>query len=206
MRRSSPLLLALVVGVGCTFPDVTIQDQAGDAKTDSALPGDARSDSTVGDGGDDTAVEDTGGDGIGNDSTIAPFDTETPDFGPEAKPCDIDGDGFQPLKTGCSPPADRIDCDDQNFTAHPGVTAFVKAASPLTLKPAGDWNCDGKVEKLFPALATCASGSSLDCAPAHNGIQVDVRCGDSVTIITCKVNGLLACENGATSGDTQGCR
>ena len=205
MRRLSTFAFALVALAGCTFPDVTISDKPGDSSVVDVGNNDAKFDSSIGDA-EDATTDSIEGDEGGEDTTIPPFDTNTPDFGPDAKPCDLDGDGYQPFKAGCSPPADRIDCDDQNFTAHPGVTAYVKAGSPPTLKPAGDWNCDGKVEKLFPTVATCTAGSSLDCSPAHDGILADVRCGDPVTLVTCKVNGLLGCQNGPTSGDTQGCR
>jgi hypothetical protein len=202
MRRA--LLISLLSLAACTFPDVTIQDKPGDSSIPDTGGNDAKIDSTIGDTGGDTAFdEDTGEDTTDTEPVLV--DTTPPDVTAETNTCDKDGDGYQPAVGTCVP-AGKADCDDLTGAANPGVKDFIGTPPPSTLKPPGDWDCSGVVEKQFPRVADCTKGSSLDCSPAHDGLKADLVCGASGTLVKCKVDGLLGCIDGATSTVRQGCK
>ena len=208
MRRG--FLLGVVTLASCTFPDVTINDQPGDssvgdvgnndAKADSAI-GDAPTDGDDGGAGFDTALPDTAPD----DVFVPPTDG-TPDFGPDAKTCDMDGDGYQPIGGACSPPAGKADCDDLNPSANPGLPAgtYYHVLPPKTLSPPGDWDCNGIVEKEWTTLGTPCAGLLTGCI-ARSGVDTVADCGKPLTITYCVVSGLGCVEDKKVSAN-QGCR
>jgi hypothetical protein len=205
MRRLS--FLALTTLAACSFPDVTIEDKPGDSSAIDTGANDTKSDSTNVDAGDDTSVgEDIGEDSSAEDTEPVLVDTTPPDVTAETNTCDKDGDGYQPAVGSCVPGTKGADCDDLTGAANPGVKDFIGSAPPLSLKPSGDWDCNGIVEKQFPRVADCTKGSSLDCSPAHDGLKADLVCGASGTLVRCKVDGLLGCVDGATSSVRQGCK
>jgi hypothetical protein len=85
-------------------------------------------------------------------------------------PCDCDGDTYRNSGCGGAPP----DCDDFDPLIHPDPDGgFVAEPWPAESpwKPAGDWNCDGKVEKDLPENLTC----SIDCKGI--GFEGEAACG-----------------------------
>ncbi|GAC1375528.1 MAG: hypothetical protein NVSMB47_21600 [Polyangiales bacterium] len=166
----------------------------GDGARDSGALADALDDVPA-----DTLVDDTG-------AELDAF----PDVSSDADPCDRDGDGFK--ADSCEPDPTKADCNDYTPQAHPQTLAgFVHAPtgdpSHWRAGGIGDWDCNGTVEKEITKVASCASGSTLDCSPAHDGVGADVACGAATMKITCKVDSILgACKDGVTDSFTMGCR
>ncbi|MBV9945951.1 MAG: hypothetical protein JOZ69_03795, partial [Myxococcales bacterium] len=113
--------------------------------------------------------------------------------------CDQDGDGDLAPGGTCG----GTDCDDHDPRAYFGEPSFLTfAPTPVTN---GDWNCDSRVEKEFPANVTC-SLVSLSACDTTAGFTGDPACGASGTLIQCQSNGLLGCTIGTSSPRVQGCR
>jgi hypothetical protein len=176
MSRRRVLALAMfalplvVVGVACTFPDVSFgpaddKDSGKDPSPDAAS--DAVADQELGD-----AVRREDGSLVGDPSIC---DTDA-----RAK-CDCDDDGF--AATDCDAGVDATtlksldgsflklgDCDDLDALRHPGQT-YVEDVPPPGKD--GDWDCNGKID-YFPsqgitcnlgALGTCSGGPGFVTAP-----------------------------------------
>ena len=204
MRRLSTFALALVTVAGCTFPDVTISDKPGDSSVVDGGNNDAKIDSTVGDGADasgDTTFGDSDEDA--QDTTPVLVDTNPADVTAETNPCDKDGDGYQIAGAGCTPGTKGVDCDDLTFAANPGVKDYVASPVPSTLKPPGDWNCDGIAEKKYTVVSTCP-GLFAGC-DTRGGVQAVTECGTPIKLVTCAPDG-LNCKDGAISDSRQGCK
>ncbi|MBX3207805.1 MAG: hypothetical protein KF764_22350 [Labilithrix sp.] len=99
--------------------------------------------------------------------------------------CDCDGDQYNDLgKAGCETAVGAPDCDDTDQRSHPNQGfLFDKAEPPRN----GDWDCSGKVEKLWTnEQATCAGLTlGLGCANIF-GFTQPVACGEKGTWIRCK--------------------
>jgi hypothetical protein len=131
----------------------------------------------------DTFVDDTSTDDV-NDGGIP----EAQDDGND--PCDQDHDGYRALT--CE---GGTDCNDNDPNVNPGITTpnfNVPDAFPY-----GDWNCDGKVVPVYPAI-TCNLGCS-----ASQGFDASVGCGLVGGLETCK--SLAVCSYTAQGPATQGC-
>ena len=194
--------------VGCTFPDVNVvvaDGGGGDASSRDVGGADTSSTGTPL----DTAVDDTVDDTAVNDMGTTELDA-FPDVSSDANPCDLDGDGFK--NDSCEPDPTKTDCNDYTPQAHPQtLTGFVHAGtgdpSHWRSGGVGDWDCNGTVEKEITKVASCASGSALDCSPAHDGVKADVACGMATAKITCTLDSILsACKDGVTDSYTMGCR
>lgn len=214
MRRAGWLVVVMVAASACTFPDVQIVDPAHDSSS-----GDAVDDVAVDDSGDATVKPDVAVDGDATtvvDADAADTtqkdtqgidvidDVTIPDVTPDAASCDQDKDGYQRGGGTCHPDTSAIDCDDLNPLAFPGEGAYISAKPPKTMPLAGDWNCDGVVDKQYTAIATCA-GLAIGCN-TRGGIKADAPCGGEIVKVDCVLSGIGGCADGTTSAATMGCK
>lgn len=117
--------------------------------------------------------------------------------------CDCDNDGF--LRTGCGDAGEdaATDCNDDDTRYRPNQ-GFVSALPEPGRS--GDWNCDGKIEKVYPTNVKCSLISLTSCAGAH-GFEGDPGCGEEGKFIHCESPiGLLLCVPGKTETRRQACR
>ena len=189
--------------VACTFPDPEISNDASTG-TDSG--------STT-DSGKDTVSEDSTDDTLPEDTTPEPDTFE--EIGPDADPCDQDGDGFQNGAVGCA--SGKLDCNDFTRLANPDQKDFVHLdpadaaiATHWVGAAPGDWDCSGITEKEFTVQESCAKGTTLNCAPS-NGIDRDPNttpCGTGLNEVTCipAGGGALNCKAGTLTAAIMGCR
>ncbi len=201
-----------IVAAACAFPDVTFS--AGDASTPET-------------GTPDTGA-DTGADG-GDDSAVAPELEASTDSGTIdaesclADTCDCDGDkaldfNKRAICDAGTADAAAYDCDDLVAARRPGAD-FQTVSTPATdggRPPAGDWNCDGKLELYYDTNLKC--GGTLGCQTAAStstkfpsggaleGFIGDIKCGDKATLYRCVTNG-ITCETKEVAAErTQGCK
>jgi hypothetical protein len=121
--------------------------------------------------------------------------------------CDCDRDGFPRAScNGSGTDAAVVDCDDLDPSRHPGQ-GFVATAPPSGQTPAGDWNCNGMIEKAYPLGITCGNFSGAACATTQ-GFVGDPGCGVEGDYIECKAGilGIGSCVDGTKSKRIQGCR
>lgn len=196
-----------IVAVACAFPDVTFS--AGDAS-----PPETGADAGP-DGGEDSAVAPEL-DGSGDAGTI---DAESC----LADTCDCDGDkaldfNKRAICDAGTADAAAYDCDDLVAARRPGAD-FQTISTPTTdggRPPAGDWNCDGKLELYYDTNLKC--GGALGCQAAAStstkfpsggateGFIGDIKCGEKGTLYKCVTNGIMCETKEAATERTQGCR
>jgi hypothetical protein len=200
--------IALLLVGACTFPDPQITNDATPGG-DSGAPNDSVTTNDT-QGGDSFTPIDTNFGEVELDTATNP--EVFPDIGPDADPCDLDGDKFQNSTCGETDPS-KLDCNDHTPDAHPGVTMFNKHTTGdndlLWTTLPGDWNCDGTVQYEFKQQA-CSTGGAGNCVGKLDGYAVDpstLRCGDPIDFVTCKTTGLagLSCTTDATSKTNLGC-
>ncbi|RLB49850.1 MAG: hypothetical protein DRJ42_20155 [Deltaproteobacteria bacterium] len=129
------------------------------------------------------------GDGVDNDCNGV---TDT------GGPCweDADGDGFAPdagpTMNACACPAgwtDRepsgadIDCFDGDPRMFPRQTEYFWAGAIGTAEPF-DFDCDGTVDKLYPATGACTHDGMMGC-DITSGMLLDVACGNGGEYVGC---------------------
>jgi hypothetical protein len=127
-----------------------------------------------------------------------PIDTGTDvvvmnDAGDDAPfdPCDMDHDGYKAEGGTCN----GNDCNDNNPNQNPGIqnpSYEVPDAAPF-----GDWNCDGKVDPVYPFL-TCGLTGSCQAGT----FTTNTGCGISNPFVMCTG---LACAAVDAGTKTQGC-
>ena len=118
--------------------------------------------------------------------------------------CDCDGDGFNRAGCDAGPDPGPIDCDDQDFSRHPGQT-YVATLPPSDQLPPGDWDCSNTVENLYPVNQAC-SAFNVAC-DTHSGFLGAPGCGASGDYVQCKLAlGGLSCTASSTTKRTQSCR
>lgn len=126
--------------------------------------------------------------------TDAPASHEGGDAGgPDADPCDRDHDTY--LAKTCE---GGTDCDDDDNRAHPGADFITDIPTKVTN---GDWNCNGTVEKQYPAV-NCGLVSS-NCSGAA-GFAIDEGCGATGGYVQCAGTGICSATDAGSR--TQGCR
>lgn len=181
----------VVVGVACSFPEVTFDDgvEAGVEGSTSSSSGS----SLVDGGGKDGPIQE-----------LKPDAAQRPDGeGPvsagscaDATPCDCDGDGY--LRSDCPDDAGADanmpggDCDDLDPIRHPGAGAKPYPWDAAQPGVEGDWNCDGKGERT-PKLINCPPAKAIPivggkCPGADDGFITDpdeLNCGYSADIYHC---------------------
>jgi hypothetical protein len=197
-------LCAPLAVVACSFPDVTFSGDGGDADVaeaavDSTVADEAAPavDATGNDGGiasgDDTGTADDRAivDGFGDARAIddrGVVDEFVFEAAPDAPPCDQDLDMFLAEAGACG----GNDCDDNDPRAHPGADFRTDPPHPPTN---GDWNCDKRVDKQYPAnlMCTALNLNALGGQPcsAFSGFVGDPGCGQSDTFVTCVPGSLL---------------
>jgi hypothetical protein len=194
------LSIALLSIAACTFPDPQLSNDASSGG-DSGAPVDSHVVDTSGLDIEDTGPEDTT---VDLDSATNP--DAFPEIGPDADPCDLDGDTFKSAKD-CG----GDDCNDHTPEAHPGVTTFIRDSigtdDLLWTTLPGDWNCDGTVKYEFPQQA-CTTGGLGNCVGKLDGYASDpttLRCGDPIGYSKCKVVGTLGCGVDTTDTTRLGC-
>lgn len=200
---------SVVIGVACTFPDVSFDDGAspdteagvapdvdvpdvevpedsGDDRPDVSLPPDV-----------DPDGEDAGTVTL-DDASLTPVDSG-------CGSCDCDEDGYDRLELpmcdggGVKP---GVDCDDTIKAIHPGQTDFVADTWPnASIHPiVGDWDCDNKVIKQYNYKVNCG----LLCA-GSKGFSDDPQCGGRGNYVECTGLPPLLCGSKAVDNRKQGC-
>jgi hypothetical protein len=212
MRGAHSLGFAALTVAACTFPGVTYAPadggvDAGDAATGmDVTPGEDAPPEASGD--DATEPPDGSSEAGSSEASMPDVEASVPDVleatvvetGPDAPPCDQDQDGYL-AKGSCG----GNDCDDLDRNTNPGVTAFQTAMPPSTQPIAGDWNCDGRVQKQYPTNLACSGNGVLGCT-GGNGFILDPGCGGAGPFGTCESSGGLApCMPVSTSNEAQGC-
>jgi hypothetical protein len=197
-RRNAILIgasLGLAFAFACSFPDVTYAPSSGGTSGAGTSGG--------------TSSGGTSGSGISEAGKVVDVEPDDVDKSTCGDKCDCDGDDY--LKPNCIPDAgedvrnkkDGGDCVDFDKNANPGVDP----ASYIDLEPRdhpGDWNCDGRVDKLYPVITSCSN--DLICN-ATEGFRFDVGCGVESTIVKCgRVNALSACAPLDVEPRKQACR
>ncbi len=210
MRRRRVLAVAMfaaplvVVGVACSFPEVTFSPGA---EAEAGTSPDADEDASASDGAasDVTFVTDAV---TREDASAAIADAslcetrpkcDCDDDGYAATDCDVDAGGLlspkgEPLKLG--------DCDDLDPLRHPGQ-GFVDEV-PADGKD-GDWNCDQRVER-FPAAKVTCRGNGLTGCVGDPGYLVEPVCGTANDVYACETPALGACKSIPKGRATQLCR
>jgi hypothetical protein len=207
-----------VVVVACAFPDVTFGPQPDvEAGPPDVLSGDSESDS---DSDGDTASAD--GSTVGDaEADVLPIliDGSTLDAlividgggkvdATGCTSCDCDDDNYNDLgKQGCAGAGGQPDCDDKDSRTHPQQGFLFDNAEPPRN---GDWDCSGKVEKLYTNEKTTCAGLTLGlgCSDIF-GFTGPVACGQKGEWIRCmKRPGLLTldCVVGEQRLETQLCK
>jgi hypothetical protein len=98
--------------------------------------------------------------------------------------CSCDGDEYNKPDAGCPAVAGEYDCDDNDTRTHPYQGyLFDKAEPPRN----GDWDCNGKVEKLWTNESASCAGLTLgvNCQNIF-GFTEPVACGEKGRWIRCK--------------------
>ena len=192
----------VVVGVACTFPDVSF-----------GPPG----------SGDEDAAREAGSEGGADGGTDAADLADVFDFGDVAtrddanqvidanacgdKPlCDCDGDGYLDIHCDAGPDAAGPgkkpgDCDDLDPLRYPG-------APPTDAVPVGhegDWDCDGVVKRT-PAAEIKCSGTGLTGCLGGPGFLNKPACGTKADAYSCEASGILACQAVPKGTVTQLCQ
>ncbi|MDF2691860.1 MAG: hypothetical protein K0S65_243 [Labilithrix sp.] len=192
-------LLVFAAAWSCAFPEVTF-GPAEDGAVDGAV-----------DATNDAALEDPEPgpiliDGSSLDALVV-ADAGGKVDASECTSCDCDSDNYNdPDRDGCAPSGGQFDCDDIDSRTRPlQGFLFDKAEAPRN----GDWDCNGKVEKLWNESTTCAGLTlGLGC-PNIFGFTEPVACGEKGNWIRCKRrSGLLAldCEVDEQKLEVQLCK
>ena len=137
-------------------------------------------------------------DGSGGEDGSLPDGGRNPDGCKGDPECDCDGDGDK------TPACGGNDCDDHDERVRSTQTEFIDAPS----NRAGDWNCDGKVERESDGGVTCtrlldagwaadASIKEIEAACVVEGFAFDPGCGE--------VGDYVHCEKGP-GPDNRACR
>ncbi|MBN9167788.1 MAG: hypothetical protein BGO98_18875 [Myxococcales bacterium 68-20] len=190
-----PLTVALGASWACSFPDVTFgpaEDLEAGVEAGAEVDADPQ---PVADAGSDALEEQDSGPILIDGSTVE--ELVVVDAGGKVDAagcmsCDCDGDHYNDLtKPGCEDAPGPHDCDDNDSRVHPRQGfLFDRAESPRN----GDWDCSGKVEKLWTnEKATCAGLTlGLGCSDIY-GFTSPVACGERGSWLRCKRrSGLLA--------------
>lgn len=173
----------LVVAAACSFPEVSFGEASAEeagAEEETGSPEAAAPD--VVDDDDPYRLPDGGSIGdvaVRDDATARVEDAS----GCEAT-CDCDNDGF--LKIDCDAGEDASgkqpgDCDDLDPLRHPG--APYTAAEPVGHD--GDWDCDGRIDKLPKPNLKCSGVRLLGCS-GGSGFIVDPACGTTADYYSCR--------------------
>jgi hypothetical protein len=203
MRRHLPALaVALILGA-CTFPEVTYSNGA-TPDSGSPLESSTGDDSpVVGEAGDATTGRDgtTDGPGLETSTTDAlpPGDAYVFEAAADAPPCDQDQDTFMAIGGNCG----GDDCDDHDPRAYPMEPNYLTWLPSLATMY-GDWNCNHKVEKLFPINVNC-SMSITNCNQV-SGFTGDPECGTAGNFVQCMTMNVIFCVEGASSMQVQACK
>jgi hypothetical protein len=119
---------------------------------------------------------------------------------------DSDGDGYGAIgtdRTACSASTTLADCDDSAREVRPGQGQFF--ATAIAGAPPGaafDYNCDGREEAEFPALADCTSQQAC----TGGGFQTAVpACGEQGTWVQCVLQKTI-CTPVVQGAKVQACR
>lgn len=209
-RVLAPLL---ALAAACTFPDVTFlepgpgTDAGGDGGgigIDAGLEGASPVDGSAvdGDAADadppDLRFDASGVDAAPRTDAEAPVDASSCDGGPWK--CDCDHDGF--LDDACvtrEVAAGRDggfeagtrpgDCDDLDPVRNPAAGPRSDLPRPGAPGKAGDWNCDGVVDRNPPALAckapTKLGAAIIGCNGGTDGYLAATACGETNDVWTC---------------------
>lgn len=217
--RALATWITCVCLAGCSFPEIElVPEDAAQSGLDGALAdtgeGDASTDgdddANVGDGGDATIedgsvdAQDATADTTSDGATDTKVDTGASDVAPceSGNPCDCDGDGDNKPGPGCG----GGDCDDGDPRRNSKVTAHQSYAIAGT-GHAGDWNCNGTVEREHGNGGVNCGGLALGpCAGTSGYKQASPTCGGSATHVTCKVQAGVLCVEGTTQTVTVKCK
>jgi len=120
----------------------------------------------------------------------------------DAPTCDFDHDGY--LAGADVSTCGGNDCDDTDAHANPGVGSF-QYWFPLG-KMNGDWNCNGKVEKQYPANINCSSLLNVQCDTIQGFTGDDPGCSMLGIFVQCTSALVgLNCMDGPAQHVRQGC-
>jgi len=174
-----------------------------DASEETEQPG-TETDAEPGGGGDDAGTIDDASvvDAPDYDALIVDDPGEPVDAS-GCTSCDCDGDGFP--RKGCGDAGEGVptDCNDDDTRYRPNQGFVTARPEPGR---SGDWNCDGRVEKLYPTNVKCSLLALTGCNGSH-GFEGDPGCGEEGKFIHCKAPiGLLLCTVGKTETRRQACR
>ncbi|MBX3207806.1 MAG: hypothetical protein KF764_22355 [Labilithrix sp.] len=192
----------VIVGVACSFPEVTFGSGDGAEGGAEAAPDDAQGDAATDDVSfvaDAVARED--GRGAIMDASVceARPKCDCDDDGFAAVDCDVDAAGLTsskgaPLKLG--------DCDDLDPLRFPGQDYVSEVPEP---GKDGDWNCNDVVERFPPAKVTCA-GNGLGGCRGNPGFLIEPVCGTAEDVYACEAQGIGACRSIPKGKATQLCK
>lgn len=216
-RRRKLLIVSLVsaplavIGVACTFPEVTYREgvDGGDTNVD----GNPTSDVHAGDGGEGIIVDDSG-----KPIEIVSRDAASlPDAAGCDARCDCDDDGYlDKNKDFCQDGGTSFDdamanlpgdCDDLDPDVHPNQVFSNAAPRPGSPDP-GNWNCDDKVERSpEPGFKCEGIGLGLCTNNGANGkFKNEVPCGALGDTYTCEMAELLGCTEHYLKTVRQACK
>lgn len=205
-------VVGLIVGAACAFPDVTFSAE------DASTTPETSTESGV-DGGIDADFDSAPPPELEASTDAATVDAESC----LAETCDCDGDNFKDYNKrntlGCDAGFDAAayDCDDLVGARKPGAD-FQTVTTPTTdasRPPAGDWNCDGKLELYYDTnlnctgLGTCAGSTStkFPSGGATEGFLSGVACGAKGNLFKCVAATLQPCQAIEIQKDAlQGCK
>jgi hypothetical protein len=189
MKRRTVLFLAAsslgaaAIVAACTFPEVTFApdvvggDAAGGSSNDSGDTGDA----PAADASGDAAILEA----ATRDEASAPI----PDGSCLATDCDCDKDLAPRAQCDAGASSGKaVDCDDLDPLRRPNAP-LTGEVPPAGQVPAGDWDCDGKVEKAYPTNLKCTKTLTGACTGGQ-GFKSDPGCGELADYFRCQASGL----------------
>jgi hypothetical protein len=182
--------VAMCVLAACGFPDVTFDDLGVDDANHGSVIGEPR------------AVGAEALPGPQRPSDAGVLDAAEIDAG--CTSCDCDGDGFDELtRAGCEVDGGSNDCDDDDPRVKPTQSFLPEPADPPRF---GDWNCDGKTDRLWPEDVDCSKLGLADCATAF-GFAGTVACGQTAAWQKCVWSwSKFACVAATLTLEIQSCR
>lgn len=184
MHRRTVLVIGMssIVGaaivIACTFPEASFVSTTNEGGPDGTGPDGSSTDTSIDDAGElDAERRQDGESRIDADPTTC---------------CDCDHDGYEHPGANCDagPDGSLGDCDDFDKLIHPGPRGFVAEQWPTgqtSHTPAGDWDCDGVVEKQYPNV-------NLMCNGCNEGYNDDPPCGTTGVYSRC-TGALNLCTN-----------
>jgi hypothetical protein len=95
-----------------------------------------------------------------------------------------------------------MDCDDHDPRAYPGELNYLTALPSMATM--GDWNCNHKIEKLFPINVNC--NTSLTACDQVSGFTGDPACGTAGMFVQCMTMNVIFCVEGSSSMQVQACK